>query len=489
MSYATRTLTGTFQTPGGDTDNGTITIVADTVIKDTAGKVIMSGRVTDDLVGGSFEIDLPVSGDPGLTPSVFSYTVWPSLRRGHVEPVTFELTAGDGPLDLADVVPTTPPPPPVPDAETIAGAQAKADAAETDAKAYTDAQLAPVTTALAGKADAAQLATKADVSRVTSLEDLTNTGRLSQTALSGTFVPQWKPSTAYSAGQAVLNPSGDIVTAKAAFTSGATYSAANWNPSPTYATKSEVVKIGSSVTDAAGAATSMLNLEHYSNGSGNTTSPGQTYAIDLHNNPGARAAYVIHQYSNVDPAFWLDNTDSNDAIYVHNTQNLNRNPTGDGTGNFMRLVDHGTTRFTFSGQGTLTIAPKATATGNALLISHGNTATAISINSTSAATGWYTISAAGYDQGANFSTSQNFGVTMNITKNGTGSGDVLRVTNKGTGPSVLVKNATVSVAQVNPDGEFEHLTAGKGLLLRSPDGTRYRVSVANGGTVSVVAAP
>jgi hypothetical protein len=41
-------------------------------------------------------------------------------------------------------------------------------------------------------------------------------------------VAPWKASTTYSAGQPVVNPSGDLVTAVAAHTSGATYTAANW---------------------------------------------------------------------------------------------------------------------------------------------------------------------------------------------------------------------------------------------------------------------
>ncbi|MFJ6311347.1 hypothetical protein [Pseudarthrobacter oxydans] len=47
--------------------------------------------------------------------------------------------------------------------------------------------------------------------------------------LSATFVPKWKPNTAYLAGDAVVSPSGGLVTAKATFTSSAAYSAANWN--------------------------------------------------------------------------------------------------------------------------------------------------------------------------------------------------------------------------------------------------------------------
>jgi hypothetical protein len=47
-------------------------------------------------------------------------------------------------------------------------------------------------------------------------------------ALRAAFVPFWKPSTAYTAGQIVLNPSGQTVSANATFTSGASYSASNW---------------------------------------------------------------------------------------------------------------------------------------------------------------------------------------------------------------------------------------------------------------------
>lgn len=47
-------------------------------------------------------------------------------------------------------------------------------------------------------------------------------------------VPKWKANTAYTAGQQVVSPNGDIVSAITTFTSGATYNAANWLLSPTY---------------------------------------------------------------------------------------------------------------------------------------------------------------------------------------------------------------------------------------------------------------
>ncbi|MEE2568612.1 SGNH/GDSL hydrolase family protein [Pseudarthrobacter sp. J64] len=48
--------------------------------------------------------------------------------------------------------------------------------------------------------------------------------------LSG-LVPAWRPNTPYTTGQRVIAPSGDIVSSKANFTSGAAYAAADWNAS------------------------------------------------------------------------------------------------------------------------------------------------------------------------------------------------------------------------------------------------------------------
>ena len=53
-------------------------------------------------------------------------------------------------------------------------------------------------------------------------------------ALSATYVPRWKADTAYLAGDKVLSPNGDVVSAKVNFTSGAAYSATNWNLSASF---------------------------------------------------------------------------------------------------------------------------------------------------------------------------------------------------------------------------------------------------------------
>jgi hypothetical protein len=50
-------------------------------------------------------------------------------------------------------------------------------------------------------------------------------------------VVPWAANTYYTAGQAVINPSGDTVTAAFAHTSGTSYNSANWNLSPSYAPK------------------------------------------------------------------------------------------------------------------------------------------------------------------------------------------------------------------------------------------------------------
>ena len=53
--------------------------------------------------------------------------------------------------------------------------------------------------------------------------------------LDATYAALWQPLTAYALGARVVNPAGDLVTAKAAFTSGAAYVPANWNLSASYA--------------------------------------------------------------------------------------------------------------------------------------------------------------------------------------------------------------------------------------------------------------
>ena len=93
--------------------------------------------------------------------------------------------------------------------------------------------------------------------------------------------------------------------------------------------------------DQANSPGSMLNMEHNADGTGPTdpSSVNETYALDIHNNPGAPPAIVIHQYSDNLQAMRIDNTDSSPAIVVFNTQNQTRNPGNVGTGDFLYLSD------------------------------------------------------------------------------------------------------------------------------------------------------
>lgn len=59
--------------------------------------------------------------------------------------------------------------------------------------------------------------------------------RLLDGQLSATYVPKWKANIAYSSGDIVTSPAGDVVSAKTNFNSGATFDAANWNYSSTFA--------------------------------------------------------------------------------------------------------------------------------------------------------------------------------------------------------------------------------------------------------------
>lgn len=50
------------------------------------------------------------------------------------------------------------------------------------------------------------------------------------------------------------------------------------------------------------------------------------------------------------------------------------------------------------------------------------------------------------------------------------------------------QNTTTEKSAIMGNGEFEHAVAGAGIVLKSPDGTRYRITIANGGTLSIAAA-
>jgi hypothetical protein len=100
------------------------------------------------------------------------------------------------------------------------------------------------TAGLATKQDAATLATD--------MASHVSDGSAFAVAQRAAFVPKWKPNTAYTAGDPVVNPSGQLVTANTSFTSGATYNAANWTVTAGGA--------GGSVSDASASAKGVVQL-------------------------------------------------------------------------------------------------------------------------------------------------------------------------------------------------------------------------------------
>lgn len=91
------------------------------------------------------------------------------------------------------------------------------------------------TAGMATKADASALTAEATTARAAELalrnlsDSAFNTALSAAIAAATSVVSVWRPNTAYAKRAAVLNPDGDRVFAKAAFTSGATYDPTKWN--------------------------------------------------------------------------------------------------------------------------------------------------------------------------------------------------------------------------------------------------------------------
>ena len=97
---------------------------------------------------------------------------------------------------------------------------------------------------------ASKLATKANATALAAKLDKTEAASTYITVAAGnaTYVPKWKASTAYSAGDKVLSPNGDVVSAIANFTSGTSFNAANWNLSTSYTTPAQAAGLGAALS-------------------------------------------------------------------------------------------------------------------------------------------------------------------------------------------------------------------------------------------------
>lgn len=272
------------------------------------------------------------------------------------------------------------------------------------------------------------------------------------------------------------------------------------------------------LTDAPENSGSVINIYHHG------TSGSQAYGINIANMPNARNAFVIHQYSSRTPAIQIDNTDVNTGIYIKNTDNQFMNPGNKGTGTFMQFLPYGETgglsltngliwlnrsskdmkiqatnpqTYAFGVQMDadktgLMVMKNATGAGNAAWITNSGTGHALFVSQTGTAEAFHVYSnvagrfsarVRGNDHGAVITTQADSGVTLDVTKNGVGPGIVTRIVNKGTGAFMAFVNNAGDAFRVHQTGEVEIFTPAAGVIMRSPNGTRFKVFVTNDGSL------
>lgn len=270
---------------------------------------------------------------------------------------------------------------------------------------------------------------------------------------------------------------------------------------------------------------SIMNLHHRGQGG----LGAQAYGLNIANHTGAKSAFVIHQYSNTMAMIRLDNTDDNSAIQIYNTENPTLNPGRIGTGAFLdfkpwaetkrlRLLDSLTwlnetaKNVTFEtatapnyGLGVkvtkdipaLFIHKASAGLGAGIAVTNEGTSPGVDVTQNGVALGLrltagpnhtaYIAQLRGQAYGTEASTETDGGTTFSVNKKGTGAGSALVVRNAGTGSSLQFLTGTATVARISYAGEYEHLTAGQGIILKSPNGTRHRITVNDGGAVIATA--
>jgi hypothetical protein len=98
--------------------------------------------------------------------------------------------------------------------------------------------------------------------------------------------------------------------------------------------------------------------------------------------------------------------------------------------------------------------------GSGASITQNGSGVGLAVSLAVGAAGFYSAQLAGYDYGAQIITAADGGRTLDVQKNGTGSGEAARITNKGTGVSVSIRDATAEVMAVMADGKLKWSAAG-----------------------------
>lgn len=249
-------------------------------------------------------------------------------------------------------------------------------------------------------------------------------------------------------------------------------------------------RFGIYMVDDAANAGRLLKIDHYG------AAGSAPFGLDIQNYPGAKAAFVIHQYSGDQPAMLLDNTHDEPALLLRNTQNDLINPGNCGTGHYLQFEGYLTAGAENSGAANVAVLGSLDKSlifrshssskpfwftavghsGSALKATHGAGGMALEViqSSTSAAqAGSFTSSSPASTVQITATTATAFpalGVqsasiaafistsaaspayAAMIRKTGTGTGAVLWVQNNGTGMTLSVQNSTVEVFGVTAGG-------------------------------------
>lgn len=106
LELTRKTVTGTFETPAGTPESGSVTFQLSAPLSDSDGNVLVTRQqVVAELVNGSFSVSLVATNDPGVQPEGVTYTMHADMR-GIRQIMTFELpydAVGD--VDIADLTP------------------------------------------------------------------------------------------------------------------------------------------------------------------------------------------------------------------------------------------------------------------------------------------------------------------------------------------------------------------------------------------------
>ena len=209
----------------------------DVAVRVAARGVVLNGEFKNEAGTGAFVLP--------ATPSGYAVEIWLILnewRDGRAQTVTSSRTVSvlDQATvtwnDLVDVAPGVAPGDYlVP--SWVASTLAARDTAVTSADTATTkaAEAAASAASIVGQRGVANGYASLDGTAL--LPEAQVPTRLTEAVQSATFAQRWQPLTAYTLEQAVVNPSGDIVSAIAAHTSGASFTAANWNLSATRLTE------------------------------------------------------------------------------------------------------------------------------------------------------------------------------------------------------------------------------------------------------------